>query len=315
MSFGNSWASCHTIDKNNKRNTPGNYNGCYSSGTMSYMLDSSSMVLYTVDKSYTGTDYELQPKINRQMFHYGEDKLVQGRLYPQSNDGNGSAYEPYRQVVQEMISTIFDFPNLWGLYKGYIAAGKYIISKGTHYTDYTRFDGCSLSKAKHTENNKSFVVGATPICIECGESHEKAESINCCHSGVKHICERCGCVIDDEEARWVGDCPYCEDCTTYCTICEELHVNDSGHEVDGYGWVCDDCLEYSFITCEKCGRVHYENDTVHIEDTDEYVCRDCAREYYDECKDCHYWFSKGSLNENHLCKECSVRRNFAISHF
>lgn len=39
MSFGNSWASCHTIDKTNKRNMPNSYEGMYSSGTVSYMLD------------------------------------------------------------------------------------------------------------------------------------------------------------------------------------------------------------------------------------------------------------------------------------
>ena len=78
MSFGNSWASCHTIDKNNKRGMPDNYSGCYSSGTISYMLDGSSMVLYTVDSKYDGDDYWTQSKINRQMFHWGEEKLVCG---------------------------------------------------------------------------------------------------------------------------------------------------------------------------------------------------------------------------------------------
>lgn len=54
MSFGNSWASCHTIDKENKRGMPNSYEGMYSSGTVSYMLDSPSMVFYTVDASYKG---------------------------------------------------------------------------------------------------------------------------------------------------------------------------------------------------------------------------------------------------------------------
>ena len=67
MSFGNSWASCHTIDKQNKRNMPNSYQGMYSSGTISYMLDSPSMVFYTVDASYDGNDFWHEPKINRQM--------------------------------------------------------------------------------------------------------------------------------------------------------------------------------------------------------------------------------------------------------
>lgn len=69
MSFGNSWASCHTIDKKNIRRGNENYSGCYSGGTISYMLDGVSVVFYTVDKQYDGEEFELQDKINRCMFH------------------------------------------------------------------------------------------------------------------------------------------------------------------------------------------------------------------------------------------------------
>lgn len=107
MSFGNSWASCHTIDKENKRGMPNSYEGMYSSGTVSYMLDSPSMVFYTVDASYNGNEFWNEPKINRQMFHWGEDKLIQGRLYPQDNDGNNSVYTPHREIVQSIMSELF----------------------------------------------------------------------------------------------------------------------------------------------------------------------------------------------------------------
>ena len=140
MSFGNSWASCHTIDKTNRRGMPNSYEGQYSSGTMSYMLDSTSMVLYTVDASYDGNEYWNEPKINRQMFHYGEDKLVQGRLYPQSNDGDGEAYTPYRNLVQEIIAKVFDFPNLWTIKRGTELMCELVDSYGTHYRDYYSFE-------------------------------------------------------------------------------------------------------------------------------------------------------------------------------
>ena len=39
MSFGNSWSSCHTIDKRNRRGMPNSYSGQYCGGTLSYMLD------------------------------------------------------------------------------------------------------------------------------------------------------------------------------------------------------------------------------------------------------------------------------------
>ena len=61
MSFGNSWASCHTIDQKNKRDMPNSYQGAYCSGTISYMLDGTSMVFYTVDASYEGDEFYDEP--------------------------------------------------------------------------------------------------------------------------------------------------------------------------------------------------------------------------------------------------------------
>ena len=89
MSNGNSWTSCHTINKFSK--SENNYGGCCASGTISYMLDGTSMVYYEVSADYEGNEIEMEPKIMRQMFHFGQHALVQGRLYPQSND-NGKDF-------------------------------------------------------------------------------------------------------------------------------------------------------------------------------------------------------------------------------
>lgn len=72
-SNGNSWSSCHTLDKNN----PNGFSGCHCSGTMSYLLDGTTMVYYQVDKEYDGNDLEFEPKIIRQLFHYKDGILVQ----------------------------------------------------------------------------------------------------------------------------------------------------------------------------------------------------------------------------------------------
>lgn len=307
MSFGNSWASCHTIDKDNKRRMPNSYSGSYSSGTVSYMLDETSMVLYAVDDKYDGVDYEIQPKINRQMFHWGQDKLIQSRLYPQSNDDDSGAYEPYRQVVQEIISQIFEFPNLWTLSRGSAAASKYITSEGTHYRDYARFDSCSLSRVKNTENHIIIKVGSAPICIECGCRHDITETINCC-SGTTHICTKCGRLIHDDDTTWVGDDPYCENCVAYCEICDQPEVIDNVQYVEGYGYVCNYCWENEFVTCEDCGRVVLDNESAYIEERDRYLCEDCAKEKYECCENCGTWHPKGSLNERGMCDNCVKRK-------
>ena len=304
MSFGNSWASCHTIDKENKRRMPNNYSGCYSSGTISYMLDASSMVLYTVDASYDGNEYWTQPKINRQMFHWGEDKLVQGRLYPQDNDGYDEEYTPYRNIVQQIISTIFDFPNLWTLRKGYNHASNYICSYGTHYRDYEHYKNCSLSIVQGSENRESFIVGAEPICVDCGETHHEEDNICCCS---KARCVHCGETLREGDICWVDDEPYCRECVHYCDVCEEYHRGSETYIPSRGIYVCNECLERHFIYCEVCESYESEGNMYWIECENRYVCEHCVNRYYSYCEDCgEYYpddemFTHGGLT---LCESC-----------
>lgn len=310
MSFGNSWASCHTIDKQNKRGMPNSYEGQYSSGTMSYMLDQSSIVFYTVDKIYNGTEYYTQPKINRQMFHWGEQKLVQGRLYPQSCDSSPEEYTPYRNIMQQIMSIIFDFPNLWSCHKGTDYASEYITSKGTHYKDYTYVDNCTLSRIKGVENNNTFVVGATPICIECGCRHDNAENISHCASSSRE-CYNCGRIFDEEDGYWIDDEFYCDDCACSCGCCDDLCVLENMTYVRGHGYVCDDCLATHFGECEECGTYFHYDELIYVESEDSYFCEDCIARFFVRCDECGEFIRKTWANERpdigdhiYICDDC-----------
>lgn len=308
MSFGNSWASCHTIDKRNKRGMPNSYEGMYSSGTISYMLDSPSMVFYTVDASYNGNDFWNEPKINRQMFHWGEEKLVQGRLYPQDNDGDNSVYTPYREIVQKVMSELFSFPNYWTVSKGTDAAGKFINSDGTHYRDYDNYSNCTLSRPKGSENDRYITVGHDPICIECGHEHDTEDCISCCSKPSEYYCEECGEPIDDDDVIWINDRPYCCDCVTWCDECESYFVGE-GTAVIKYGYtitVCDDCLD-RYAYCDCCGEYHPSEMTYWIDADCESVCDDCFSDYYGTCEDCGEHYKLKDLedhNGNLLCPSC-----------
>lgn len=315
MSFGNSWASCHTIDKQNRRGMPDSYEGQYSSGTMSYMLDPSSMVLYTVDASYEGNEYWDQPKINRQMFHWGEDKLVQGRLYPQGNDCNGDAYQPYRELVQGVMSTIFDFPNLWTTTKGTEAASRYIESRGTHYEDYYHFSNCRLCRPKDSTNENYFTVGADPICIECGEKHSCSENINCCSNG--HCCADCGRYIEYEEDEYYVDGEvYCERCVSWCDRCDSYHRSESTYISDREGYVCESCLEYYYRYCECCDRWVDADEVRFIEEEDVYICDDCEDKVA-ECEHCGREFFVDNMTHigdgQYLCSHCVAEQEVIAS--
>lgn len=307
MSFGNSWASCHTIDKKNRRRMPNNYSGCYSSGTVSYMLDSSSMVLYTVDASYNGNEYWAEPKINRQMFHYGEEKLVQGRLYPQDNDSNGDVYTPYRNIVQQIVSTIFNFPNLWTFSKGTSPASRYICSYGTHYRDYECYDNCSLSRVKGSENEDYITVGARPICVNCGERHTNETNIN--HCGCAR-CADCGCMLDEEDAIEIDGEVYCRGCCHWCERCDQ-YVHEDTTWIEGYGHVCATCLDRDFMYCEVCESYEREEEMTWIECEDRYVCDHCLSRYYSYCEDCGEYFPDDEMHsyrDTQLCEDCYNNR-------
>lgn len=311
MSFGNSWSSCHTIDKLNKRHMPNSYEGMYSSGTMSYMLDGTSMVFYTVDSAYEGTDYWTQPKINRQMYHYGEEKLIQSRLYPQSNDGCGDVYTPYRNIVQEIMAKIYDFPNLWTLHKGTSKICDYVCSEGTHYRDYTSFDSCTLSRIMDSLNEEPITIGASPICIQCGCRHDTENNINCCDSG--RYCEHCGAHIryEDDEC-WAGDYCYCSDCVTWCPVCEEYELNDDMYWVERENRsVCRHCIDSYYYRCYDCDEYVHEDDVYYIEDRQVYVCPECIGKYY-YCEDCGCYYSKDSIHRDefgdYYCDDCWEER-------
>ena len=313
MSFGNSWASCHTIDKTNKRGMPNSYSGCYSSGTLSYGLDPSSIVFYTVDADYNGNEFYFEPKINRQMFHFGEDKLVQGRLYPQSCDfGFGDSYTQFRNIMQGVFAQCLGVPNLWILKTGTGACYDAIIDGGgTNYKDYYHFDQCNVSILKNSENENRIEIGAEPICIECGYRHGTEQNINCCRS---RTCEHCGCAINEDDAHYVDGEYYCDDCVTWCECCDSYVLNDDATWIDSEDrYVCNDCLDEYYSYCDECGNYYNNDDGRYVDYTDSWVCGDCLDERYTQCEECGEYYPNYRIvteNFHDYCEDCleEIRR-------
>lgn len=308
MSFGNSWASCHTIDKSNKRGMPNSYEGQYSSGTVSYMLDETSAIFYTIDPSYNGNEYYTQPKINRQMFHWSRPCLVQGRLYPQDNDGCSEEYRVYREIAQKIFSELYDFPNFWHNTKGTNAASRYICGEGTHYEDYTYYSNCNLSVIKGEEGNeKVFTVGHAPICIECGCEHSESECINCCNNPISLQCNGCGCEISEDDAIYIDGEAYCRDCVDYCDCCEEYHRSESTWIEDRHIYVCEHCLNEYYSCCEWCNR-YYDMDDMHYVEGEGDVCPDCFEEHFCECESCNTNVRRSNaqrIGRYYYCDDCA----------
>lgn len=177
MSFGNSWASCHTIDKNNRRNMPNAYSGMYCGGTLSYMLDKTSIITYV--HSNIPEDVE-EGKLYRNMFHYGDGLLIQSRIYPQGSDGNTDLYKVFRGFVQKEFADILGLEkNLWTKKSGYVRNS--VRSRGMHYHDYTSFNNCNItypSEYRDRVGCSMVQIGHEGICPYCGEEFSYSSTLS-----------------------------------------------------------------------------------------------------------------------------------------
>lgn len=204
MSCGHRWTSCLNVDKNG-RFTNGMYsNGFNSKRTLDYALDSSTIVFYTVDENYDGNDWEMQPKQTRQLFHFGEGKLIQARLYPQGEVSRRNIYTQYREVMEKVLADAMGEANLWSSpqrgvinYHGDVMNTPYSYSHNGDYIDFAS-NACHGGGERDFQEEVNYVVfrGSTnqedngipmtvgskdAVCIMCGDSMSESynESIVC----------------------------------------------------------------------------------------------------------------------------------------
>lgn len=314
-SNGNSWSSCHTLDKNN----PNGYSGCHCSGTMSYLLDGTTMIYYQVDESYDGTDLEFQPKIVRQMFHYDNGILVQGRLYPQCNDGKNSLYTPIRAQLQKIIADCLVVPNLWKKKGGTAACCNVICSEGTHYRDYSCQEECSVSKVikmipKGRVDDRKMTVGHDICCVNCGDYHTMENTLlcrECYETDGKCECNDCGNYYDLEDMHYIDREWYCSDCITHCDCCgQTVPCRDTTYISEGNLDVCGDCLEDHYTLCNLCDEYVPIEDSTYVNSVDDCVCDECLEkhfEYVPKYDDYYYNSEVGYCSvcgETYLLEDC-----------
>jgi hypothetical protein len=163
MSFGNSWTSCHNI-KNH---------GAWCGGTLSYMLDRTSIITYCVGKD---DDVQKDNKLYRNMFAWGENMLLQSRVYPQGNDGNTDLYGTFRKLMQNELSEMLELKDKsWIVHTGPTACCNATTSLGVHYKDYKVNSNANISypyerQADTNINMHLLEIGHIGICAYCGET-------------------------------------------------------------------------------------------------------------------------------------------------
>lgn len=239
----NSWRSCHNLRS-----------GCYKAGTLSYMLDDCSMIFYTTHSHEPGPKYNL-PKINREVFCYAFKTLLQSRLYPDYT--MTSTMDVYRDLVQRIISTCLDTPNLWHLLRAIDSVQDYAYTDtdSLHYADYEYEDYHPTISLLPGAPGGALTIGHEVPCLLCGKTVEDPDCLICSDCSDAYTCSRCGYPIPPDDVIWIDDLPYCSQCVAYCTQCDTyttetlIPVTNECGEIE---YVCPQCAEhYATHCCEE----------------------------------------------------------------
>ena len=162
MSNGVNWKSCHNI-----------LDGCYKAGTISYMLDATSIITFVV-QGINDDIYKI-PKVYRQMYHYKDNLFVQSRLYPQGNDGATDLYEKFRGFMIKEFSNLLGVNGEWTYKNGPIYCTSHINSVGKHYRDYNYNEDVGIFYPTSKESDIQYLkmtVGHETICANCGHTFD-----------------------------------------------------------------------------------------------------------------------------------------------
>lgn len=227
MGHGTTWTSGESIDKIHHLNKE-NLNSTYSGVTVSYMLDNSSMVFYTVKKEFAGTEFEKELKSHRNIFHYNDSRLLQDKMYPEVYfDSKCNVFEETRHIVQKMISTCLGVDNKWILKRGDGSCREVITINGKYEKGAFNYSNINVSILKSSMElpHEKVQIGAPQICFNCGKSYHESNMILCrTHHKPKVVCKECkksyiveNCLYVDssenpEENGW-----YCKHHAFYCS--------------------------------------------------------------------------------------------------
>jgi len=289
MSHGNSWESCHNI-----------YDGCYMGGTLSYMLDSSTVIVYTVNESDV-SNLDNCHRINRQVVHWNEVErvLLQSRLYPQCNDSDTELYKQFREMEEKFFADCLKTENLWKYVREHNMDFFESAEDSNHYPDYVHFPNqtgiCILKDAKvgyerEEEEIVKATIGHVGIDIETGEDMPDIDSKALAVSEDDEACYCSDCgrrILRDEEVRYGWEV-FCTDCCFYDNWAEEWYPDryERRYEVIGRDGCfyreesIDEMLdEEDIYKCDYCGD-YVDANTAHKAInryyTMTYCCEDCC---------------------------------------
>ena len=124
------------------------------------------------------------------MMHYCKGWLVQGRVYPQANDGATNLYDKFRGLFQAIWSTCLGVDNNWSDEGEAQDYDETIDSYGVHYRDYLSFEDCNVTCLQSYDSMRlssgSIKIGHSGICQYCGKEYSRDSYLD--HHGSYYGC-------------------------------------------------------------------------------------------------------------------------------
>jgi hypothetical protein len=306
MSHGTGWKSCHNI-----------YDGGWQAGTLSYMLDGVSAILYTVDEKYTGKTFWYEEKINRQMYMIKEGTLIGSRIYPKPDDIELAT--KFRTVVQSMIAKCEELDNYWDTYETTSSTGRMYwetYKNAYHYPDYAYENYHAKLSLLRSANHPVLTIGAPSLSVTVGLPVNRSNTI----VGDYRVCAHCGQIVDSSNLLhdYNTGKDYCTDCAAACAQCGAIilkFIDGEDTEIDGVH-LCSSCAKTHIKKCACCGKPHYTEKLRTLNGSRRrMICKDCASDAskgYASCGRCHrigdntYIMVMSDFNgrKHHVCKLC-----------
>ena len=104
-----------------------------------------------------------------------------------------------------------------------------------------------------------------------------------------HICDRCGCEIENDDYNCVDDDILCEDCADeYCVRCDHcgdlIYRNDAVCDEDTE--LCEHCYDSHYNRCYECGRIIRNDESYYADDYD--FCFNCYDKRHNSIREYSY---------------------------
>lgn len=315
MSHGNSWTSCYRLRDAGDEGEM----GCYSAGTISYMMDAHTMIAWTGDCQ--------RKKEWRQCIYVDieNEVFVGSRQYPVEKD------ESFSRALREYIQGEFEKRNhnneeqTWTISRKHSFIGDNVIYEGSDYIYSDIHNGhqsCYVSFLGDKKDIESFEIGESPRCVSCGSFLNDESEITCEDCSGFETCDCCGCGSNECETIEVEnyqELTLCPDCLKKYHKCEYEDIyfpEDEMIFIQDYGWVANENLGRidDIFYCDNCENWFYKEETEDIElktncEENIYICEHCyfSEDKYKECKNCGEVFEKKDedlYKDVFICYDC-----------